>query len=91
MALNSSLRASFSRRVRSPPPVDSRVFTISRIGLAMARISSTPQMMAAAMASASDTSMPTSAVLTVCWMLTAASSACFLFSATILARMSRPR
>ncbi|KAG0740924.1 hypothetical protein G6F24_016864 [Rhizopus arrhizus] len=90
MALNSSLRASDSRRVRSPPPVDSRVLTISRIGLAMARINRKPHTTAAAIASASDTSIPTSAVSTDFWMLTADSSACRLFSATILASGSRP-
>ncbi|MNN99193.1 hypothetical protein D3C81_2187780 [compost metagenome] len=56
----------------------------------MARISRKPHTMAAAIASASEISMPASAVCTAFWMLTAASSACFLFSATILARMSRP-
>ncbi|MNT50736.1 hypothetical protein D3C72_1876680 [compost metagenome] len=57
----------------------------------MARIKRKPQMMAATIASASDTSMPVWAACTARRMLTAASSAWVLFSVTILARMSRPR
>ncbi|MNL26530.1 hypothetical protein D3C87_1480590 [compost metagenome] len=91
MALNSSLRAKAKRRVRSPLPVDSRVLTMSRMGLPMARISITPHTIAAAIARPSDNNMPYSAASTAFLMLTAASSACFLFSTTILARMSRPR
>ena len=90
MALNSSLRASVRRRVRSPPPVDSSVLTMLLLGLTMARINRMPQMMAAAIARPSDTSMPTSALSTARWMLTAESSACCLLAATMLASTSRP-
>ncbi len=90
MALNSSLRASVRRRVRSPPPVASSVLTMALMGLTMARSSNTPQIMAATMASPNDTSMPTSALSTAFWMPIADSSACSLLAATIVASTSRP-
>ncbi len=90
MAPNSSLRASVRRRVRSPLPVAASVLTMLFMGVTMARISSTPQMIAATIASPSDTSMPASALSTAFWMLTADSSACCLLAATMVASTSRP-
>ncbi|MCY1185239.1 hypothetical protein D9M73_260010 [compost metagenome] len=74
-APNSSLRSRFRRTLRSPPLSLSRAWTIRCIGAVMARISTSPQRVAATMANNSETIMLNLAVATALTMESVALSA----------------